>query len=99
LANLRYQGSFEIDRLERILRYTTHQEANIIGESLKQFYKVCEIGGKIELLNFMDSSDNNFNYSFKDFIKKVYADGTKDIVYYGLMAEIINRVYKKNRRI
>lgn len=92
-SNLRYGSVFESCRLERVLNHVSEQEQTLIGNSLEKLYKVCDVEGKLLLLNFVESSGSTFELTSNGFLKAAYADGVKDIVYYGIMAKKLNPLY------
>ena len=92
-ANLRYNGVLESDRLERVLNNVSYHEKEIIGDDFAKLYPLCSPEGKIAIINFIDDDGGIFNLNLNEFLTAAYADGTKDIIYYGIMAEMLNMVY------
>ena len=97
-SNLRYSSVFELSRLERVLNNVSKEEAALIGNAFPKLYKVCDVEGKLHILNFLDSNGSVFGIKQADFVRTVYADGVKDIIYYGIMANAINPVFADGRR-
>ena len=92
-ANLRYNGVFEASRLERVIKNASRQEQSIIGCSFAKLYRVCETVGKILILNYIEENGSSFGITISEFVKSAYADGARDAVYYGILAQRLNTVY------
>ena len=91
-GHLKKNGDFDVSRLERILKKVNYFEMNEITESLPKLYKVCEVKGRLSLLNYIEKNGQKVGTDYNTFINSVYVNGQKDLIYYGIMAEKVNRI-------
>ena len=91
-GHLKKNGDFDVSRLERILKKVNYFEMNEITESLPKLYKVCEVKGRLSLLNYIEKNGQKVGTDYNTFINSVYGNGQKDLIYYGIMAEKVNRI-------
>ena len=95
---LRYHGSFDESRLERLLNRMPKEEKSDIGVGIAKLYSVCEPSERLKILKAMASAHNPLNISLDSFLSTAYANGEKDLIYYGIMAQRINGLFGGNRR-
>jgi hypothetical protein len=94
-ANLRFRDVFETDRLQRILGNVSDQDEKVIVNTFRKLYKVCSIYGKLSILKYFELFSNRHQISFSQFFSELYTDGSKDIVYFGLLAKKLNPLFFK----
>ena len=91
-------GVFESDRLERVISNAPKDEIPFIFSSIERIYGFCEIDGRISILGFVRNNGAVHKIDFNEFLHKVYKDGQKDLIYYGIIAERVNSHFTAIRR-
>ena len=97
-GHLRMNGVFESDRLERVISNAPKDEIPFIFSSIERIYGFCEIDGRISILGFVRNNGAVHKIDFNEFLHKVYKDGQKDLIYYGIIAERVNSHFTAIRR-
>ena len=97
-AHLRMNSCFEESRMERVLSNISDNERSDITKALAKLYFVCDIIGKLSILNYLSNSENDLGVDYMSFIKLTYSNGEKDLIYYGIMAQRINKYLSTFRR-
>lgn len=97
-AHLRESKQFEGSRLERVLSNAPAGETQLLKESVLKIYKASETTSKLSILNYLKERENELGISYKGFLSAAYADGEKDMIYYGILAARINKGYSSVRR-
>ena len=97
-GHLRMNGQFEESRLDRLMSSAPQSDLRELTGSFGKLYSVCDINGKLSMLNYLESSSNTLGIIYDDFLKAAYRNGTKDLIYYGIMAKRANRYFKSSRR-
>jgi superfamily II DNA or RNA helicase len=92
-GHLRLNGTFEVSRLTRVISNTSESERVEIAVCLKKLYKVCGTTGRLALLRYIERPDNLLGIDYRLFLKEIYANGEKDVIYYGLMASRVNKYF------
>lgn len=93
LGNWRSTGRFDEGRLERFWGKLSSAEKSVAKQSLLDAYKNCEDKAKWDLLRYLDDKPVIETLSVDDITSKVYEDGYRDIIYYGLLAKRFNRKF------
>jgi len=91
-------GQFEKSRLDRILSKIPPYEIKELADSLGKLYSVCDIAGRLAMLNYLESSGATVGINFLDFLRAAYQDGIKDVIYYGIVAKRANKYFSTCRR-
>ena len=94
-TKLKSESVFETDRLDRICRTLTNEEKQIIGKGFTKLYCQCKSKGRLEILRYLSSSENTFPISYVDLMNEVYKDEPRDLIFYGFVAERVNRVFHR----
>lgn len=97
-GHLRMNGQFEESRLDRILSSAPQSDVKTLTGSFGKLYSVCDISGKLSILNYLEVNAKNVGIVYDDFLKAAYSSGTKDLIFYGIMAKKINPIYASSRR-
>lgn len=97
-GQLRMNDLFDESRLDRILSKLPDTETGQIGNALVSLYPSCNTEAKIAILNYMERAAASVKTSFNAFLEKVFSDGTRDEIYYGIMANTLNKHFVKLRR-
>lgn len=98
-GQLRMNDYFDANRLERIIsRLPNDDEFILITNVLTALYPLCNAETKLRILNYMERKATFLRTSYMDFLKKAYANGEKDAVYYGIMANKLNKQFQAIRR-
>lgn len=97
-GQLRMNDVFDESRLDRILSKLPDEEIVQLGNALATLYPSCNTAAKIDLLKYMEQESAALRTTFMDFLKKAYSDGKKDEVYYGIMANMLNKRFDNMRR-
>ena len=98
LSHYRVKNLFAEDRFFRIWNSQDSTGHNLIKDALVKLYGTGNLSAKLELLNFIESQETLLNIKLNKFLSSVYADGEKDLIYFGLMANQINKHFKHHRR-
>lgn len=98
-THLHMNGQFEESRLERLLSSTPSNEFKEITGSFGKLYSVCDITGKLSLLNYLESNAKAVGINCADFLASAYKGGQKDVIFYGIMAKRINEYFCTYRRL
>ena len=98
-ARLKYNNFLEAGRIERIEKYLSDEEKTTVSNGFIRLYKVCNTEGKLEILNYVSSKENDFEITQQKIMDDVYKGKPKDIIYYGVLANTINNIYKRNGRM
>jgi hypothetical protein len=97
-GHLRMYGQFEESRLDRLMRSAPNSELHELTGSFGKLYSVCDIAGKLSILNYLESNASNIGIVYNDFLKAAYKNGTRDLIYYGIMAKRANQYFTTIRR-
>jgi superfamily II DNA or RNA helicase len=97
-GQLRMNDVFDENRLDRVLSNLPNEEIVQLGTSLAFLYPSCNSSTKIDMLKYMEKKAASLGTTFMDFLKKAYSSGQKDEIYYGIMANKLNKVFDKMRR-
>ena len=97
-GRLRMNGQFEGSRLDRLMSSAPQSDLRELTGSFGKLYSVCDIPGKLSMLNYLESNANTVGIVYDDFLRAAYKNGTKDLIYYGIMAKRANRYFKSCRR-
>ena len=98
-GQLRMNDLFDESRLDRILSKLPVDEIGQLGNALISLYPSCNMEAKIAVLNYMERNATLLKTTFEHFLDKVFRDGTKDEIYYGIMANMLNKQFTKIRRM
>ena len=66
--------------------------------ALNTLYPSCKTETKLALLNYLKDRAGRLNTTYADFLKRIYCDGYKDMVYFGIMANTLNKHFVISRR-
>lgn len=97
-GQLRMNDVFDESRLDRILSNLPDEEITQLGNALASLYPSCSSAAKIDILKYMEKEATSLRTTYMDFLKKVYSNGQKDEIYYGIMANMLNKFFDKMRR-
>ena len=97
-GQLRMNDSFDESRLDRILSKLPDNEIIQLANALVSLYPSCNTLAKIRILNYMERDASSLKTTYMDFLKNAYRDGQKDEIYYGIMANILNKHFIGMRR-
>ena len=97
-GQLRMHSLFDESRLKRILPKLPAEESIQLGTSLASLYPNLNTAAKINLLNYMEHESATLKTTYVEFLKKAYSGGKKDEVYYGIMANQLNKSFARLRR-
>ncbi len=97
-GNLRMNGSFDENRLNRIIPSLSEEEIDELYKGIVSIYAFSKTETKIALLNYMEQSSRTLNATLNDFFERIYQKGTKDEIYYGIMSYTLNKFFKDMRR-
>ena len=97
-GQLSMNGNFEGERLGRVIRNAPDDELATIKSAVFKLYKICDMDGRLHILNYLEFHQQELGISINDFLSEVYRDGEKDLIYYGIMALKINPHYSRFRR-
>lgn len=97
-GQLRMNDVFDASRLDRILSNLPDEEIAQLGNSLASLYPSCSSEAKIDMLKYMEKEAASMRINYMDFLKKAYSGGQKDEIYYGIMANMLNKYFDKMRR-
>ena len=97
-GQLRMNNLFDESRLERILSKSTDDVILLLNDALAARYPFCKTETKILLLNYLERESASLKTTFMEFLRKVYNNGVKDEIYYGIMANIMNKHFDSIRR-
>lgn len=96
-GHLRYNATFETSRLERIWNRVSSEDKVVIKDSLSQLYGACSPEGRLNMLKYVNNR-NPLGLSMTAFIETAYANTERDLIFYGLLGEKINRLFGMSRR-
>mgnify|MGYP005756440989 CR=1 FL=1 len=96
-GHLRYNGTLEVSRLERIWNRVSIEDKLVIKDALAKLYGVCSPEGRLEILKYINGR-NQLGLSMIPFIDTAYANMEKDLIFYGFLGERINKLFRMNRR-
>ena len=89
---------FDEGRLERILSKLPKEEIGLIRNALNTLYPSCKTETKIVVLNYLKDKADLLDTTYMNFMGSIYGNGYKDAVYYGIMANVLNKHFDINRR-
>lgn len=97
-GHLRLNGRFEEGRLERLLTSMPSSEQNDIRSSFIKLYAICDVAGKLSMINYLESPANSVGIEISHFLISVYKDKRKDLMFYGIIANHSNKLFRAYRR-
>ena len=97
-GQLRMNDLFDESRLDRILSKLSDDESGQLSNAMISLYSSCNTEAKIAVMNYMEQNATLLKTTFKGFLERVFEDGVKDEVYYGIMANMLNKQFAKIRR-
>ncbi|MDD4492964.1 MAG: helicase-related protein [Eubacteriales bacterium] len=97
-GHLRANNQFEESRLDRVTSNVSKGELKEIVNSIPKLYAVCDVAGKLSILNYLEQANDTLRINYSEFLKAAYKNGDKDIIYYGIVAKSINKYFDKYRR-
>lgn len=97
-GHYRMNSVFEEGRLLRIFKYCSRVEKDTILGAFPRLYGIGRPEAKLEMLKFIGENPALAECSYTDFLNKAYKYCDKDLIYYGFMAEAINK-YFENREV
>ena len=97
-GQLRMNDIFDEGRLERILSNLPDSETVQLGNALATLYPTCNVTAKIAILNYLEKNAASLKTTYMEFLKRAYSSGQKDEIYYGIMANVLNKCFSKTRR-
>lgn len=97
-GQLRMNDVFDEGRLERILSKLPKEEIGLIRNALNTLYPSCKTETKIVVLNYLKDKADLLDTTYMNFMGSIYGNGYKDAVYYGIMANMLNKHFDINRR-
>ena len=80
-------GVFEGGRLNRVLR--SAEDSERIYHLLPQVYAAGSLEAKLDMLKYIETDSHRLD----DFLMEAYANGEKDLIYYGFLAQRVNKVF------
>ncbi len=98
-GQLRMYSLFDGYRLDRILSRIPDDEIVQLGDAIVALYPSCNTESKIKILNYMKRKATSIKVTYEGFLDKVYNDNFKDEVYYGVMADRLNKRFHDIRRL
>ena len=98
-GQLRMNGLFDGNRLDRITTQLNDEEIVQLGNALAGLYPFCKTEVKITILNYMRRKAKLLKLTYEGFLDKVYNGIFKDEVYYGIMADRLNKRFHNIRRL
>lgn len=98
LGRLRMEGFFDKNRLERVLSRIPREEMPMVAGAFARLYGPCAVGAKLAILNYIESEGHKHGISYPAFVSNAYKDGKKDLIYYGIMAKMVNPAFGINGR-
>lgn len=96
-AGVKYYGVLEQSRYDRLRRYCNDFEWRYMVSFWERLYPQCETKGRLAILNCI-ANTGDYKQGVPHFLDVVYANEAKDIVYYGLLAKSINKIFNGSRR-
>ncbi len=94
-GHYRMNQNFEQGRLQRLLSNCSTQVRSLILDMLPKLYGTGRPIAKLELLNYVCNSTFARQYSYESFLTVAYQFCEPDLIYYGIMAQTLNRCFKK----
>ena len=86
-GHYRMNGVFEGGRLNRVLR--SAEDSERIYHLLPQVYAAGSLEAKLDMLKYIETDSHRLD----DFLMEAYANGEKDLIYYGFLAQRVNKVF------
>ena len=94
-GRLRNNGKLEEGRLSRLMNNIPENRKSTLNGMFAKLYPVCEIGGRLEILKYLDKNGAQHNLTMKKFITDAYKGKPKDGIYYGMIARELNDIFKR----
>jgi superfamily II DNA or RNA helicase/transcriptional regulator with XRE-family HTH domain len=98
-AKLRNYGLVEESRLLRIMANTPKDRLTTVNGIFAKIYPLCEIDGKLNILNYLESKGKRHKIEIYNFLGKVYASSPKDEIYYAVISKKFNKLFSNYGRI
>lgn len=98
LGRLRMDDIFSESRLERIVPHLSKDEKRALVNTLSMMYTSCSTNAKINILNYLERNGEDLHIDFMDFLDKTYHNSPKDILYYGIIANKLNKCFAATGR-
>ena len=92
-AHLRIDSRFEESRLIRVIEHIKPEETPGILDVLVSAYGMCKAQNRLDLVKFIEYSGYRIKCSVDDYLYRVYSENGKDEIYYGIMAQRLNRLF------
>ena len=92
-GHLRVDSRFEESRLIRVLDHIESEDKPSILEVLVSAYGMSNIQNRFELVRFIERTGSRLNCSVDDYLNRVYSENSKDEIYYGILAQRLNKVF------
>ena len=83
------QGIVDKSRYERLLKYMHGSYQDVLDSTFYKLYGTCDIKGRLAIVNALD--DGCSHSELKKFLKAVYGNDKKDIIYFGILAKQANQ--------
>ena len=97
-GQLRMNNLFDENRLERILSRLSDDEVASLATALYTLYPSCNAQAKLAIVNYMKRRAAAFKTTYNGFMSIIYSGGYRDEIYYGIMAQSLNKHFDRIRR-
>ena len=94
-GNWRRSGKFEATRIERFWGMLSNEEKDVFKDTLISLYSQCSLEGRWNLLKYLDDRNNVTNLTLREAVDRIYMNGEKDQIFYGIMAIEANKQFSK----
>lgn len=92
-GNLKLYARFDKNRLERILRNTTDQKNQELMDAISRVFVKLNTAGRFETIRGLSETGTWFGGDAISICDVLYKDADKDMVYYGMLASGLNRLF------
>lgn len=98
LDSLRRDNFFDKNRFDRILNIAPVAENKAIGLALVKLYDTCSTQVRFLMINYIVAHEKEFGLSQTDFVERVYHRTSRDVIFYGILAQKMNHYFDRGRR-
>lgn len=93
LGSIRLNSRFDGNRLNRILNTASIEQRNIFKEALLKLYDKLPVSERLNFVFDITQYPILFGKTVEDVCSVVYSKCQKDVIFYGLMSQRLNKLY------
>lgn len=92
VGRLKY-SHFDSNRIERILTYNKNKYLTYVYQAILRMYSKTNLNCRFNILKWASKNIAVLNDNFEGFLQKIYDSNPRDEIYYGLIAQHLNKKF------